>query len=174
MNNHKLFSFFIFLVIIFSGFILFYNRVLLYSHISSYGLLAIFLVVIIMDTFIQPISPDFIVFGATLKGYDLLAVSLIGGIGSCIAGVIGYIIGKRIGSERFESKFGKKHLVRGKKLFDKYDTWAIITGAVSPIPYSSICWTAGIYNMNFKHFLITSILARIPRFFLVGFIGSLL
>jgi membrane protein YqaA with SNARE-associated domain len=79
-----------------------------------------------------------------------------------------------MGSERFKERFGKNHLNKGKKLFDRYGIWAVIVGAFSPIPYSSICWTAGIYNMKFKPFIITSLLTRIPRFFLMGFIGYII
>lgn len=176
MRKHSLIPFFSILFIVFIGFILFYTKIKDYSSdfISSYGLIAIFLIVIVMDTVIQPISPDILIFGATLNGANLFAVSLLGGIGSCIAGVLGYHIGKSMGSEKFEERFGKKHLNKGKNLFDKYGIWAVIVGAFSPIPYSSICWTAGIYNMKFKPFLITSLLTRIPRFFLMGFIGYII
>lgn len=142
--------------------------------ISNFGFLGLFIVVVIMDTIIQPISPDILVFGSTFGGANLWLAALIGGLGSCLAGTFGYLIGRGIGKEGFSRWFDKKHMDKGHELFDKYGVWAVMVGALSPIPYSSICWTAGIYKMPFVPFLITSLITRIPRFFIMGFIGFLL
>ena len=129
---------------------------------------------IIMDTIIQPISPDILTFGATFAGFNLTTASLVGGIGSCIAGMFGYLIGHKVGAGSFTAWFGKEHLRKGETLFKKYGIWAVIVGALTPIPYSVVTWTAGIYKMNFLTFMITVICTRIPRFFVMGLIGYLL
>ncbi|MBT7902515.1 DedA family protein [Candidatus Woesearchaeota archaeon] len=156
--------------------VFFYSEFKLVSNnlIQTYGLIAVFFLVIIMDSFIQPISPDIFVLGATLSGHNLIAASLVGGIASCIGGIIGYQIGKQIGKRKFKKWFGKDHLEKGKTIINKHGIWAIIVGAFSPIPYSSVCWVAGIYKMKFPVFVITSILTRIPRFFFMGYIGFLI
>ena len=141
------------------------------SLISSFGLFGLFMMIVLMDTIIQPISPDILVFGSTFGGASLFWATLIGGLASCLAGVIGYHLGKRLGRDRFEKWFGEGHVKRGHYMFEKYGVWAVIVGALSPIPYSSICWTAGIYRMSFVPFLITSLLTRVPRFFIMGLIG---
>ena len=176
MKNKELLPIILPVLVIFLGFVFFYSQIKSTSSlfISTYGLIAIFLVVIVMDTVIQPISPDILVFGATLGGADLLAVSLIGGLGSCVAGVFGYHLGKNLGSDKFEKKFGKKHLDKGQALFNKYGIYAVIVGAFSPIPYSSVCWVAGIYGMSIKPFIITSVFTRVPRFFLMGLLGAVI
>jgi len=142
--------------------------------LSTYGLVGIFLLVILMDTIIQPIPPDLVMIWLCASGLDVVAASLIVGIGSCSAGILGYTIGRGIGASKFEKWFGKGHLEKGKGLFDKYGIHAVSLGAFSPIPYSSVCWTAGIYGMRLKPFFITALLTRISRFSLVGFLGSLL
>ncbi len=173
-NKDLIFSIFL-LLLIFIAFIFFYTEVksIFTFLISSYGIIGIILVVIIMDTIIQPISPDIIVFGATFGGANI-TTAIIAGLASCLAGSIGYFIGKKIGAKEFRKWFSEKHLIKGKELFDKYGILAIVVGALSPIPYSAICWTAGIYNMKYKHFLLTSLLTRVPRFFLMGLFGYLI
>ena len=167
---------FLVLMVIFLSFLLYYNEIKSFSQIIilSFGFSGLFLMVVFMDTIIQPISPDILVFGATFSGADLGWAFLVGGVASCLAGIFGYYLGGKAGVVGFKRWFGKEHLAKGKNLFNKYGVWAVVVGALSPIPYSSVCWTAGIYKMDFLTFLITSLLTRIPRFFLMGLIGSLL
>ncbi|MBN1544212.1 VTT domain-containing protein [Candidatus Woesearchaeota archaeon] len=67
--------------------------------------------------------------------------------------------------------YGDKHLKKGQELFSKYGVYAVAVGAMSPIPYSAVCWTAGIYRMSYFKFILASIITRLPRFFLMGLIG---
>ena len=150
------------------------TKTFLRTLVSAYGYAGIFGLSIVMDTIIQPISPDILTFGATFAGFNLVIASLVGGFGSCIAGILGYSIGHKAGADSFKAWFGEKHLHKGETLFKKYGTWAVVVGALSPIPYSAITWTAGIYRMHFPTFLITIICTRIPRFFIMGLIGYLL
>lgn len=142
--------------------------------ISQYGLIAFLFVMIIMDILVHPIPPDIIIFGLVFSGADFITIALIGGIGSTIAANFDYWVGRVIGDKGFKKWFGKKHLKKGKDLFDKYGVWALIIGAFSPVPYSAVCWTSGIYNMRFIPFFITTLICRNLRFFLVGFIAFLL
>ncbi|MBW2968302.1 VTT domain-containing protein [Candidatus Woesearchaeota archaeon] len=167
------YAFFIFLGIVFVLFIIFYSLLKNFAAllVSTYGFLGLFLLVVLMDTVIQPISPDLLVFGSTFGGANLVGASLVGGIASCCAGTLGYLIGLLLGKDGFRRWFGERHLKKGHQLFEKYGVWAVLVGAWSPIPYSSICWSAGIYRMPFLQFMIVSVLTRIPRFFVMGLIG---
>ena len=167
---------FIVILLVFVLFLVFKEsiRVFIAMVVIKFGLFGIFIVSLIMDTIIQPIGPGILVVVATFSGAGLIAVPLVAGLGSCCGGVVGYFIGKKIGSERFEKIFGKHKFNKSAELFEKYGTLAVVIGAISPIPYSGVCWTAGIYNMKMSHFLLTSLLVRIPRFLFVGLIGSIL
>jgi len=162
------------LIVIFLAAIVFYSQIKDAStlFISTYGLIAIFLVVVMLDMIVQPISPDVVVFGATLGGGDLLAVVLVCGLGSCVGGLFGYHLGKMLGSDRFAKSFGRRHLIKGQQLFKKYGILAVAVGGLSPVPYSAVCWIAGIYGMNLKPFVITCLLTRIPRFLVMGLLGT--
>ena len=88
---------------LFSLFFYFYSALESFStvFIHSYGYFGLLVLVILMDTLIQPLSPDILVFGSTLAGLDLFGASLIGGLASCLAGVFGYSIGSVIGEHGF-------------------------------------------------------------------------
>ncbi len=176
LRRRNLFLLLLAIMIICILFLIFYSELkeISYMFILNYGYWGLLLIVVIMDFIIQPISPDIIVFGATLGGSGLLIASLIGGLGSCLAGVMGYTVGNKVGHEKFKEWFGAKNLKKGEKLFKKYGVWAVVIGAFSPIPYSSVCWSAGIYGMDFNAFLLTSLLTRIPRFFIVGLVGYMI
>jgi len=163
------------IVFIFVLFIIFRKEIRIFAKdlFKLYGLFGLAAFVIVMDTFIQPISPDLIIVGSTLGGANLIFTALIGGGSSILAGIIGYNIGRKIVGKSRKNSFTSKQLVNGEKLFNKYGIWAVAIGALSPVPYSAICWSAGIYGMVFKKFLITSLFTRIPRFFLVAIIGSI-
>ncbi len=175
-SNFSKYYLFGILALIFVMTIIFYPQLkhLSQGFVSSYGLFGMILIIIIMDTVIQPISPDLVVFTAALAGFDSLYVYIIGGLASCLAGVFGYFLGRKIGAEKFKEIFGHKHLNRGRKLFSKYGPFAVVVGAVSPIPYSAVCWSAGICGMSFLYFVLVAIVSRVPRFLIMGMIGGAL
>jgi len=162
--------------------ILFFSAVIFYSEakgfagliVSSYGLIGIFLIAIIMDTLIQPISPDILVFGAAFGGADVILAAFVGGIGSCIGGTLGFYIGRWVGYDVLKSSLRKKHIEKAEAMFQNYGVWAVAFGALAPIPYSAVCWTGGACGMKYKHFILASLLTRLPRFLFMGLLGSLL
>lgn len=95
--------FFIIIAAFFLLFLLLYSPLKNFTTtlISLYGLFGLFFLVVVMDTIIQPISPDILVFSSTFGGASLLWASLVGGIASCVAGSIGYAIGRALGEDGF-------------------------------------------------------------------------
>ena len=47
----------------------------------------------------------------------------------------------------------------------KYGLWAVLAGAVTPMPFSVTCWSAGVLGLGFWPVL-AACLFRIPRFYL--------
>ncbi len=142
--------------------------------ISMYGLAGIMIIVFIMDVIIQPFSPDVVVFGSSLISENLFSIALVAGAASVIAGTIGHLIGKKIGTPGFIHLFGDKHVKKGERLFHRWGPLAIIFGALSPVPFSAICWLSGIYRMNVWIVVLFSIITRIPRFIVFAYLGSIL
>jgi len=144
------------------------------SLLSQYGLLGIVPIVIIMDFVIQPISPDVIVFSTSLISENFILIAVIAGISSVIAGIIDHLIGRKIGYEGFKELFGDKHVKRGNELFKRWGPYAILFGALAPVPYSAVCWMSGIYRMKLSLFIILSLVTRIPRFILFAYLARLI
>jgi len=140
---------------------------------SVYGFLGLALFVLIMDILVQPISPDIVIFGSALGGANIILTALIGGFSSITAGIAGYFIGRKLISTGAKGIFSANHLRNGERLFNRYGKWAVAIGALTPVPFSAVCWSAGLYHMRFHLFLITSLLTRIPRFFIMSLIGSI-
>jgi len=139
--------------------------------VLEYGYLGIF-IISFTESIIQPIPPDPFITGATAFGLNLFLSAFIAAIASILGGSVGYFLGKTLG-EPVAKKFIKdKYYQKGEELFNKYGIYAVLIGALTPVPYKVICWMAGIFEMNFTKFLIASFIGRFPRFFAVAILGQ--
>ena len=93
-------------------------------------------------------------------------------IGSVVGAVIGYYIGMFLFDQvaqpiidfyHFQEKF-----VYVQDLFNEYGVWIIFIAGFSPIPYKIFTITAGVVGMPLLPFILTSVVARGARFFLVA------
>jgi membrane protein YqaA with SNARE-associated domain len=133
--------------------------------VERFGYLGMFGATLFMDTFIVPISPDIIIFVSIAGNVNTFWAIFTIALASMIAGNLGYLIGKFLGHREFVTKRLKKYEKKGKYLMKKYGLWAVIVGAMTPIPFSAICWLAGMLEMKYTHFL-AGVLWRLPRFLL--------
>jgi len=172
-------GFIIFLIVvgtIFFGALFLYNQIKSSgeSIISTFGFFGLIFVVMILDIVVQPIPPDIIVFGAGLSGESVFYPALLTGVGSLLGATVAFFLGKKFGPDEFIKWFGERKFQQGEKLIKKWGGWAVAVGALTPVPYSAICWVSGILQMNYKKFIVISAFTRIPRFLVVGYIGYLL
>lgn len=133
--------------------------------VERFGYLGMFGATLFMDTFIVPISPDIIIFVSIAGNVNTFWAIFTIALASMIAGNLGYLIGKFLGHREFVTTRLKKYEKKGKYLMKKYGLWAVIIGAMTPIPFSAICWLAGMLEMKYTHFL-AGVLWRVPRFLL--------
>ena len=128
------------------------------------GALGLFILAFMESSFF-PIPPDVLLIILSLaEPNKALWFALVCTIGSVIGGIFGYIIGyagkeavlKRIVSQR---KIEKVH-----KMFEKYEAWAIGIAGFTPIPYKVFTISAGAFYINFRKFVIASLLSRGARF----------
>ena len=131
----------------------------------------IFVVSFLMDLIIQPFGSGSLVFISAALGKNVFIAPLMAGLGSVAGGFGGYLIGKKIGAERFERVCGKKNFKKTEKLFDKYGVWAVLAAGLLPVPYNAVCWAAGIYGMKKRVFIASALATRIPRFLFLSLIG---
>ncbi|MBU2633799.1 MAG: VTT domain-containing protein [Nanoarchaeota archaeon] len=167
----------IFAIIVFLAIIFYYSEVKEFSttFVTIYGLIGLFIAVIILEIFIQPISSQYLIFAATFGGSNLYATVLVAGAASILMGTLHYNISRKLGKDRLQKLFGKKYIKKGEVLMKKHGFEKIAIGILlTPVPYKTICWIAGIYKFKFSKFFITIVATRIPRFFIVALIGYLI
>jgi undecaprenyl-diphosphatase len=141
------------------------------DFIAEYGLLGTF-IISILESFIFPIPTATIIAPTTAFGLDPFWVTIIAVIGSVLGALIGYVLGYYLGHPVAERLF-KKHIKRVEHWFDKYGAWAVFIAAFSPIPFKVFTWSAGIFRMDLKHFILASIAGRILQFIIVAYAGSI-
>jgi len=134
---------------------------------DTLGLAGLFAILFVSDAVISPVPPDLVlvVIAHTKLSASwpelLLAVSLV----SVLAGNVGYWCGRRLGSSNVPRLLFGRHLERSQHLVSRYGRWAVALGALTPIPFSLTCWTAGMLTMPHPAFFSMTLL-RLPRFYL--------
>jgi len=136
--------------------------------VAQIGFVGLCLVLFVTDSIVTPFPPDvllLVIAKSHLAEHWLTYVATLGLV-SVAAGCLGWAIGRGLGhtawAERRLSQFKGEHggFVR------KYGFWAIVLGAVTPLPYSVTCWGAGVMGLRFTTVLWASLLFRVPRFVL--------
>lgn len=129
---------------------------------EKFGLVGLFIGVYFVDTFIVPLTPDiFLILLVPSEIDQRLGLTLIC-IASILGGISGYGIGKNLNTLRIVQRLVSKYKHRGENLFQRYGIWAVVIAAATPLPFSTICWLAGIFRMNFRQ-LVLATFFRIPR-----------
>lgn len=134
--------------------------------VEELGMLGVFLGVFATDALTLPIPPDTYLFMAVASDAPAIPILTACCLGSVMAASVAYRIGPYIQRLPFLRKRLERFRSRGEQLFLKYGTWTVVIAALSPIPFSVVCWLAGIYRMPYRPFFFAT-LARVPR--LVGY-----
>jgi undecaprenyl-diphosphatase len=142
------------------------------GFVQVYGLGGAFLIAV-LESFIFPVPTATIIAPFTALGVDPLAITLVATTGSVIGAVIGYVLGKKLGKPVVERLF-KKYIPRVEKWYEKWGAWAVLIAAFSPIPFKVFTWTSGICGLDFKKFLIASIIGRFVQFAIAAYVGAYL
>ncbi|MBL6972175.1 MAG: DedA family protein, partial [Desulfobacterales bacterium] len=148
-----------------------YDWVLSWAE-TPYGTWALFLLAFCESSFF-PIPPDILLIAlAVAVPKRSLKYALICSAGSVLGGCFGYLIGWQfmasIGSPIVDFYgLGAKVEYIGA-LYNKYDAWAVGVAGFTPIPYKVFTIAAGVFKINFSVFVLTSLVSRSARFFIVG------
>ncbi|TVR32403.1 MAG: hypothetical protein EA404_07685 [Spirochaetaceae bacterium] len=124
------------------------------------GLLGVFIFVWLVDTLIVPASLD-LLFPVTLHWIPvplLLTMSA----ASIFGGLCGYGIGRNLYRLRFVQRTVAGYRRRGEHIIERYGVWGVVLAGVTPIPFSTVAWIAGMVRMPPGIFLLGA-LSRAPR-----------
>jgi membrane protein YqaA with SNARE-associated domain len=139
---------------------------------TPYGTTALILLAFAESSFF-PVPPDILLIALAIAMpkrsffYALCAV-----VASVSGGVLGYFIGtglmEAIGWKIIHFYHAEDLFLRFFETFNKYNFWAVLIAAITPIPYKVFTISAGAAKANFVVFMIASVLGRSIRFFAVG------
>jgi membrane protein YqaA with SNARE-associated domain len=119
-----------------------------------------------------PIPPDVMMIPMALaKPKKAFHYALITTLTSVTGGMVGYFIGFWAVEwvEPLLKDLGYWGVyIKGRELFDAWGFYAVLLAGFSPIPYKIFTISAGALKMFFPYFLISSIIGRGGRFFLVA------
>ena len=133
---------------------------------------ALFFIAVAESSFF-PVPPDVLLIAMGIaRPKRAFFYAAICSVGSVIGGILGYFIGwefmatigqKIIAFYRLTAKYQQV-----QHLYQTYDVLAIGLAGFTPLPYKLFTITAGAFKINFLSFVLTSLVARSARFFLVG------
>ena len=140
---------------------------------SPFGGLALF-VLSAAESIIFPVPPDplLIALGVGKPSFALVfaAICL---AGSLLGASVGYLIGMWGGRPVVDRLFSQDKIQFVEQKYQRYDVWAILIAALTPIPYKVFTVTAGMFRLHFGRFMLASLLGRGARFFAVGLLIAL-
>lgn len=139
--------------------------------LARFGLSGLMGSIMMMDYFLQPFPPDILVYSYVLSEGNVWLVAVLAGLASVSGGVLGYFTGRFLEHEGAAKFIKPQHYDQAQDLFKNHGFWAVMIGALTPIPFNVICWCAGIFKMPFRFFVLSCLLTRGPRFFLVGMLA---
>ena len=133
--------------------------------VSTFGLPGCFFGVLASDVLTLPIPPDTYMVAAITAKLSPFAVLPVVCAASLLAGQLGYALGPKLESWPFFKRRMEPFRERGRALFRRWGVLAVAIAAWTPLPFSLVCWFAGIFEMNRIAFTLAT-LNRIPRFIL--------
>ena len=135
---------------------------------SPWGSLALFVLAFWESSFF-PIPPDGLMIALAAGTLSFaLGFSGIATAGSLLGAMLGYWIGLRGGRPVLHRFFSAKRIHYVEQQYQKRDIWAVTIAAFTPIPYKVFAIGAGAFRLNFRRFMLASLIGRGGRFFLVG------
>jgi len=154
-----------------------YNKsIKLAGHKSSKSILGF---ISFIESFIFPIPPDVLIIPMTIaKRNEWFKIFLIATIGSILGACLGYFIGlvffNEIGIKIFElygvdNTSFLKDKVSSEGGIIAWMTLLAIAG-FTPVPFKLLTITSGFVHFNFFYFLITCLITRGLRFFIISFL----
>lgn len=135
---------------------------------TPYGGIALGLLAFAESSFF-PIPPDVLLIALCLLSPDRsVGYATICSVGSVAGGAFGYGLGLFGGRPLIRKLFSETKIRLVQDYYQKYDAWAVGIAAFTPIPYKVFTVSAGVFLLDFKRFMLASVLGRSGRFFLVG------
>lgn len=135
---------------------------------SPYGVPALFGLAFAESSFF-PLPPDVLLIALALGNpANAWWYATVATFGSVLGGAMGYGIGFYGGRPVLKKIMGQERVNVVHDYFQRYEAWAILIAGFTPIPYKIFTIGAGAFFVDFKTFMLASVVSRGARFFLVA------
>lgn len=116
-----------------------------------------------------PIPPDALLIALCIARPErALWFALVCSIASVLGGIAGYGIGL-VGGRPVLRKFFNEHRVeKVRAYYERYNAWAVGIAGLTPLPYKLFTVSGGAFQINFRIFVLASVVSRTLRFFAVA------
>lgn len=132
------------------------------TFVENLGGFGVALGFFIPDAFTVPFPNDAFTFLGLQGGLSFWETVAWGTGGSILGGVVGFWIGRLLGTREWMIRFFKGRGAEAYAITYRYGKVALAIAAFTPIPYSIVCWACGAVNIKFRYFCLISLL-RFPR-----------
>ncbi len=149
---------------------LYQNTIAMAEHPRAMWVLAL---VAFVESSVFPIPPDVLMIPMILaRPHRAWAIAGLAMLASVLGGMAGYAIGalafEQLGRPILESLGKAGAMAEFSTRFNDLGFWAVLAAGVTPFPYKVITIMSGWTGMTLSTFILTSILARGLRFFIVA------
>ena len=122
-----------------------------------------------------PIPPDVVLVPVVLANRDrAYTIAGICTIASVLGGILGYFIGyallETVGAWLIRLYGMADGIESFQATFDTYGAWIILAKGLTPIPFKLITIASGIAQFSFGIFVVTAVITRAFRFYLIAFL----
>jgi membrane protein YqaA with SNARE-associated domain len=116
-----------------------------------------------------PIPPDVLLIPLCLgQPKQALWFAVLCSLGSVLGGMAGYGLGFFGGRPLVQKMFSEDKVRAVERQFERYNAWAVGVGGLTPLPYKLFTISGGAFAINFRTFVLASIVSRSLRFFAVA------
>ncbi len=127
---------------------------------EHFGYLGAAVFTFLVDAVIVPTTAD-IIFPFALA-WDPLPLLTAMSLASMLGGFTGYWLARSFNHFSYVQRVTGSYRKRGVHMINRYGAWAIVIAGLTPVPFSTICWIAGLLKVPAgRVFLATA--SRIPR-----------
>ena len=139
---------------------------------SRYALWALAVVAFVESSFF-PIPPDVLMIPMIIaRPSRAFLIAGIATVASVLGGIFGYYIGfalmETVGQPILDFYHKGHAFEEFAAKYNEWGAWAVLTAGVTPFPFKVITIASGVTHLSFPVFVISAIIARALRFFLVA------
>jgi len=144
----------------------------IYHLISSYGYIGIFLLMI-LQTILVVIPSEAVIALSGALGLDTTKVIAVGILGLLAGATIAFFISRYFGRKIVLKLVGEEWVDEVDEWIDEHGTKAIFVARLVPlIPFDLISYVSGLTKMDFKKYIVATIIGMLPRIVFLVYLGE--